>query len=92
MYIFFNCVYVAYLRYNASDGKNSESRQPSGAYIFRPNSSVPFVINRVAKTETIQVQWEQNFQTSRIRKIHRQTHYSTTVNMDSDQTSQQRWP
>ncbi|XP_004084261.3 lysosomal alpha-mannosidase [Oryzias latipes] len=40
--------------YNASDGKNSESKQPSGAYIFRPNSTVPFVISRVAQTETIQ--------------------------------------
>ncbi|KAM6940660.1 lysosomal alpha-mannosidase [Xenentodon cancila] len=40
--------------YNASDGKNSQSKQPSGAYIFRPNSSVPFVISRVAKTESVQ--------------------------------------
>ncbi|XP_061576630.1 lysosomal alpha-mannosidase [Cololabis saira] len=40
--------------YNASDGKNSQSRQPSGAYIFRPNSSVPMVVSRVAKTESVQ--------------------------------------
>uniref|UniRef100_A0A3B4WWI6 Alpha-mannosidase n=1 Tax=Seriola lalandi dorsalis TaxID=1841481 RepID=A0A3B4WWI6_SERLL len=43
--------------YNASDGNNLESNQPSGAYIFRPNSSTPFVISRTAKTETIQVQF-----------------------------------
>ncbi|XP_019717347.1 lysosomal alpha-mannosidase [Hippocampus comes] len=40
--------------YNASDGNNSNSNQPSGAYIFRPNSSTPFVISKTAKTETIQ--------------------------------------
>ncbi|XP_077425885.1 lysosomal alpha-mannosidase [Vanacampus margaritifer] len=40
--------------YNASDGNNSKSNQPSGAYIFRPNSSTPFVISKTAKTETIQ--------------------------------------
>ncbi|XP_072240719.1 lysosomal alpha-mannosidase [Leuresthes tenuis] len=40
--------------YNASDGNNSLSIQPSGAYIFRPNSSTPFIISRIAKTETIQ--------------------------------------
>ncbi|AWP05172.1 putative lysosomal alpha-mannosidase [Scophthalmus maximus] len=40
--------------YNASDGNNSESDQPSGAYIFRPNSSTPFVISQRAKTETVQ--------------------------------------
>ncbi|XP_061130848.1 lysosomal alpha-mannosidase [Syngnathus typhle] len=40
--------------YNASDGNNSKSKQPSGAYIFRPNSSTPFVISTTAKTETIQ--------------------------------------
>uniref|UniRef100_A0A8C2XPT3 Alpha-mannosidase n=1 Tax=Cyclopterus lumpus TaxID=8103 RepID=A0A8C2XPT3_CYCLU len=40
--------------YNASDGNNSKSDQPSGAYIFRPNSSTPFVISRTAKTETVQ--------------------------------------
>nr|XP_043872004.1 lysosomal alpha-mannosidase [Solea senegalensis] len=39
--------------YNASDG-NSESNQPSGAYIFRPNSSTPFIISEFAKTETVQ--------------------------------------
>lgn len=31
------------------------SDQPSGAYIFRPNSSTPFVISRTAQTESIQV-------------------------------------
>uniref|UniRef100_A0A3P8PCL8 Lysosomal alpha-mannosidase n=1 Tax=Astatotilapia calliptera TaxID=8154 RepID=A0A3P8PCL8_ASTCA len=40
-------------RYNASAGNNVESRQPSGAYIFRPNSSTPFIISRTAKTEII---------------------------------------
>ncbi|KAI3353477.1 hypothetical protein L3Q82_020006, partial [Scortum barcoo] len=40
--------------YNASDGNNEESNQPSGAYIFRPNSSTPFVISKTAKTESIQ--------------------------------------
>ncbi|XP_071359928.1 lysosomal alpha-mannosidase [Trachinotus anak] len=40
--------------YNASDGNNSQSIQPSGAYIFRPNSSTPFIISQTAKTETIQ--------------------------------------
>ncbi|XP_034043246.1 lysosomal alpha-mannosidase [Thalassophryne amazonica] len=40
--------------YNASDGNNFESIQPSGAYIFRPNSSTPFVISRTAVTESIQ--------------------------------------
>ncbi|XP_070774105.1 lysosomal alpha-mannosidase [Enoplosus armatus] len=40
--------------YNASDGDNSMSNQPSGAYIFRPNSSTPFIISRAAKTESVQ--------------------------------------
>lgn len=40
--------------YNASDGNNSQSNQSSGAYIFRPNSSTPFLISKTAKTETIQ--------------------------------------
>ncbi|XP_074544747.1 lysosomal alpha-mannosidase [Halichoeres trimaculatus] len=40
--------------YNASDGNNSDSNQPSGAYIFRPNSSTPFIISKTAKIETIQ--------------------------------------
>uniref|UniRef100_A0A4W6E5G4 Alpha-mannosidase n=1 Tax=Lates calcarifer TaxID=8187 RepID=A0A4W6E5G4_LATCA len=40
--------------YNASDGNNSQSDQPSGAYIFRPNSSTPFIISQTAKTETVQ--------------------------------------
>ncbi|KAK9540894.1 hypothetical protein VZT92_003314 [Zoarces viviparus] len=40
--------------YNASDGHNSESDQPSGAYIFRPNSSTPFIISKTAKTESVQ--------------------------------------
>ncbi|KAL3996930.1 hypothetical protein ACER0C_009586 [Sarotherodon galilaeus] len=39
--------------YNASDGNNVESRQPSGAYIFRPNSSTPVIISQTAKTEII---------------------------------------
>lgn len=43
-------------RYNASDGNNSGSNQPSGAYIFRPNSSTPFIISKTAKTESIQVE------------------------------------
>ncbi|XP_068460344.1 lysosomal alpha-mannosidase [Clinocottus analis] len=40
--------------YNASDGNNSHSDQPSGAYIFRPNSSTPFLVSRTAETEIIQ--------------------------------------
>ncbi|XP_008314774.2 lysosomal alpha-mannosidase [Cynoglossus semilaevis] len=40
--------------YNASDGNNSDSIQPSGAYIFRPNSSTPFTVSPRAKTETLQ--------------------------------------
>ncbi|XP_047434607.1 lysosomal alpha-mannosidase [Mugil cephalus] len=40
--------------YNASDGNNVLSIQPSGAYIFRPNSSTPFIISRTAKTKTVQ--------------------------------------
>lgn len=40
--------------YNASDGNNAESDQPSGAYIFRPNSSTPFIISKTAKTEVFQ--------------------------------------
>ncbi|KAK2817431.1 hypothetical protein Q5P01_025622 [Channa striata] len=40
--------------YNASDGHNAYSNQPSGAYIFRPNSSTPFIISKTAKTETVQ--------------------------------------
>ncbi|XP_033821330.1 lysosomal alpha-mannosidase [Periophthalmus magnuspinnatus] len=40
--------------YNASDGNSSDSNQPSGAYIFRPNSSTPFVISKTAKTQLIQ--------------------------------------
>ncbi|XP_062312069.1 lysosomal alpha-mannosidase [Osmerus eperlanus] len=40
--------------YNASDGRNSESPQMSGAYIFRPNSSTPFIISKTAKIETLQ--------------------------------------
>lgn len=53
---FFLMCLCACSRYNASDGKNSESTQPSGAYIFRPNSSTPFVISNTAKTESIQVE------------------------------------
>ncbi|XP_028998395.1 LOW QUALITY PROTEIN: lysosomal alpha-mannosidase [Betta splendens] len=40
--------------YNASDGRNVESHQASGAYIFRPNSSTPFIISKTAKTGSIQ--------------------------------------
>ncbi|KAL6111177.1 man2b1 [Pungitius sinensis] len=40
--------------YNASDGNNSKSNQPSGAYIFRPNSSTPFLVSPTAKTEVVQ--------------------------------------
>ncbi|XP_056266285.1 lysosomal alpha-mannosidase isoform X2 [Pseudoliparis swirei] len=40
--------------YNASDGNNALSDQPSGAYIFRPNGSTPFVISRTARTESLQ--------------------------------------
>uniref|UniRef100_A0A671T4Q4 Alpha-mannosidase n=1 Tax=Sinocyclocheilus anshuiensis TaxID=1608454 RepID=A0A671T4Q4_9TELE len=41
--------------YNASAGNNKESRQPSGAYIFRPNSSDPFVINKTAEIQIVTV-------------------------------------
>uniref|UniRef100_A0A672MJF1 Lysosomal alpha-mannosidase n=1 Tax=Sinocyclocheilus grahami TaxID=75366 RepID=A0A672MJF1_SINGR len=41
--------------YNASAGNNKESRQTSGAYIFRPNSSDPFVINKTAETQIVTV-------------------------------------
>ncbi|KAM8880161.1 lysosomal alpha-mannosidase isoform 2-T2 [Spinachia spinachia] len=40
--------------YNASAGNNPQSNQPSGAYIFRPNSSTPFLVSPTAKTEVIQ--------------------------------------
>lgn len=40
-------------RYNASAGNNKESRQPSGAYIFRPNSSDPFIINKTAEIQIV---------------------------------------
>lgn len=43
-------------RYNASDGTNSDSNQPSGAYIFRPNSSTPVLISKTAQTESVQVE------------------------------------
>uniref|UniRef100_A0AAQ6AC26 Lysosomal alpha-mannosidase n=1 Tax=Amphiprion ocellaris TaxID=80972 RepID=A0AAQ6AC26_AMPOC len=43
-----------WLVYNASDGNNSLSIQPSGAYIFRPNSSTPFIISSTAQTEMVQ--------------------------------------
>ncbi|KAI1886659.1 hypothetical protein AGOR_G00198080 [Albula goreensis] len=39
--------------YNASLG-NRESSQPSGAYIFRPNSSTPVPVSLTAKTQTVQ--------------------------------------
>lgn len=42
-------------RYNASDGNSPDSKQSSGAYIFRPNSSTPFVISETAQTESVQV-------------------------------------
>uniref|UniRef100_A0A8C5D8L1 Alpha-mannosidase n=1 Tax=Gouania willdenowi TaxID=441366 RepID=A0A8C5D8L1_GOUWI len=40
--------------YNASDGNNAHSNQSSGAYIFRPNTSTPFVISKTAKIESFQ--------------------------------------
>uniref|UniRef100_A0A671NL22 Alpha-mannosidase n=1 Tax=Sinocyclocheilus anshuiensis TaxID=1608454 RepID=A0A671NL22_9TELE len=51
------CVFVLFgnYRYNASAGNNKESRQTSGAYIFRPNSSDPFVINKTAETQIVTV-------------------------------------
>ncbi|KAL4648547.1 lysosomal alpha-mannosidase [Arapaima gigas] len=39
--------------YNASDGNSVDSNQPSGAYIFRPNSSSPIIISRKAKTYSV---------------------------------------
>ncbi|XP_067244068.1 lysosomal alpha-mannosidase [Chanodichthys erythropterus] len=41
--------------YNASAGNNKESTQPSGAYIFRPNSSDPFIINKTAEIQIVTV-------------------------------------
>uniref|UniRef100_A0A672YR33 Alpha-mannosidase n=1 Tax=Sphaeramia orbicularis TaxID=375764 RepID=A0A672YR33_9TELE len=43
--------------YNASDGNNSESIQPSGAYIFRPNSSTPFLISSTTSVVQEVRQW-----------------------------------
>ncbi|XP_063055152.1 lysosomal alpha-mannosidase [Engraulis encrasicolus] len=40
--------------YNASAGNNEESDQPSGAYIFRPNTSTPFIISKSAKLQIVQ--------------------------------------
>lgn len=70
LFCFFACVFVLHVvvfqtcRYNASDGNNSQSNQSSGAYIFRPNSSTPFLISKTAKTETIQVQSDSNMNIS----------------------------
>ncbi|XP_024863643.1 lysosomal alpha-mannosidase [Kryptolebias marmoratus] len=47
--------------YNASDGINKDSHQPSGAYIFRPNSSTLSTVSRTAKAE--------NFQTSVVQEV-----------------------
>ncbi|KAM8843149.1 lysosomal alpha-mannosidase [Synchiropus picturatus] len=47
--------------YNASDGNNTESIQPSGAYIFRPNCSTPFAVSSSAQT--------QSFQTSVVQEV-----------------------
>ncbi|KAI7795198.1 lysosomal alpha-mannosidase [Triplophysa rosa] len=41
--------------YNASAGNNYESSQPSGAYIFRPNSSTPVIVNKTAQIEVITI-------------------------------------
>ena len=41
--------------YNASAGNNINSTQPSGAYIFRPNSSEVFPVNSNNNKATIQV-------------------------------------
>uniref|UniRef100_A0A3Q1H5Q8 Alpha-mannosidase n=1 Tax=Anabas testudineus TaxID=64144 RepID=A0A3Q1H5Q8_ANATE len=43
--------------YNASDGNNTESNQPSGAYIFRPNSSTPFIISKTTSVVQEVRQW-----------------------------------
>uniref|UniRef100_A0A8C6KLS3 Alpha-mannosidase n=1 Tax=Nothobranchius furzeri TaxID=105023 RepID=A0A8C6KLS3_NOTFU len=40
--------------YNSSRGNNAESKQPSGAYIFRPNSSTPLVVSKTAKVQSFQ--------------------------------------
>uniref|UniRef100_A0A672MN49 Lysosomal alpha-mannosidase n=1 Tax=Sinocyclocheilus grahami TaxID=75366 RepID=A0A672MN49_SINGR len=40
---------------NKVHGAAHESRQTSGAYIFRPNSSDPFVINKTAETQIVTV-------------------------------------
>lgn len=41
--------------YNASAGNSYDSIQPSGAYIFRPNSSTPFIINKTAEIEIVTI-------------------------------------
>ncbi|CAG12505.1 unnamed protein product, partial [Tetraodon nigroviridis] len=41
--------------YKASDGNSAASKQPSGAYIFRPNGTAPFPISKTAQTESVQV-------------------------------------
>lgn len=59
-------VYAAHFRYNASDGNNQESGQPSGAYIFRPNSSTPNIVSKTAKVESFQVERERRHSCYRI--------------------------
>uniref|UniRef100_A0A8C7JHC9 Lysosomal alpha-mannosidase n=1 Tax=Oncorhynchus kisutch TaxID=8019 RepID=A0A8C7JHC9_ONCKI len=48
---------VCLSRYNASDGNNSESIQMSGAYIFRPNTSTPFIISKTNSVVQEVRQW-----------------------------------
>uniref|UniRef100_A0A8C5FYJ7 Alpha-mannosidase n=1 Tax=Gouania willdenowi TaxID=441366 RepID=A0A8C5FYJ7_GOUWI len=43
--------------YNASDGNNAHSNQSSGAYIFRPNTSTPFVISKTTSVVQEVRQW-----------------------------------
>lgn len=77
---------VACSRYNASDGKNLRSKQPSGAYIFRPNSSTPFVISKMAKTESVQVEGgEQLFPLTVI--IQKQPIHTVTYNLPTPHPS-----
>uniref|UniRef100_A0A8C5D6X5 Alpha-mannosidase n=1 Tax=Gouania willdenowi TaxID=441366 RepID=A0A8C5D6X5_GOUWI len=50
-------VRVCVSRYNASDGNNAHSNQSSGAYIFRPNTSTPFVISKTTSVVQEVRQW-----------------------------------
>ncbi|MEQ2159382.1 hypothetical protein GOODEAATRI_022294, partial [Goodea atripinnis] len=61
--------------YNASDGNNYESQQTSGAYIFRPNSSTPLMVNSKAKVESFQKCHMSNGTTNITPQLHRRLLY-----------------